>query len=390
MHQKPAKCRHNIYLSTKIFKPTLSLVCLIALITFSCLEARAQIGSQPVRHLYKVRNKENKIGFIDKAGKLVIGFDRLPAGTFVGDFSEGLAPICFLNVGQSSCRSAGFIDETGEIVIPLRFKSTQQFSEGLALAESDGNAYFIDRRGEIAIKLTDGNALSFSEGLAPVLTPRGWGFIDRTGRFVSTERYTHVERFSEGLAAVATGFGRNAKYGFINKRGDVAIRQRFDPPLSPDSIKILKLGRFAEGLAPVRIGNRYGYIDTKGNVMIPPQFRDAAEFSEGLASVTTAEGKTGYIDKSGHFVIKLQSGGGYSFREGLAALAVETDHGTKVGYIDRTGKVVIEPKFDGALGFVDGVAQVYIRETVTTESGRLLETKIGYIDKAGRYLWEPQ
>ncbi len=42
---------------------------------------------------------------------------------------------------------------------------------------------------------------------------------------------------------------------------------------------------FSEGLARVKIGNKWGYIDKKGKLVIQPQFDEAASFSEGLALV---------------------------------------------------------------------------------------------------------
>ncbi len=53
---------------------------------------------------------------------------------------------------------------------------------------------------------------------------------------------------------------------------------------------------------------KYGYIDRTGRVVIPPQFVDAGNFSEGLAGVQLSkEGhKHGYIDTSGKMVIPPQ------------------------------------------------------------------------------------
>ena len=42
---------------------------------------------------------------------------------------------------------------------------------------------------------------------------------------------------------------------------------------------------FSEGLARVKIGNKWGYIDKKGKLVIQPQFDEAASFSERLALV---------------------------------------------------------------------------------------------------------
>ena len=42
---------------------------------------------------------------------------------------------------------------------------------------------------------------------------------------------------------------------------------------------------FSDGLAPVQVGNRWGYINKEGKVAINPQFNDARGFSLGLAPV---------------------------------------------------------------------------------------------------------
>src|SRR5262245_38164362 len=51
---------------------------------------------------------------------------------------------------------------------------------------------------------------------------------------------------------------------------------------------------FDEGVAPVRIDGRYGYIDRTGQVVIAPQFQAAGPFEGGYAEVRV-EGKSGII-----------------------------------------------------------------------------------------------
>src|SRR5258706_16345108 len=58
--------------------------------------------------------------------------------------------------------------------------------------------------------------------------------------------------------------------------------------------------RFAEGMAAVRIGAKFGYIDKEGKVVIMPQFDFADMFSEGVGPVGVGDnngynGKDGYI-----------------------------------------------------------------------------------------------
>lgn len=383
------RCRAVGHVAAKMMKAIHRLVAVTMLIAVSSAYFTSEVFGQPSRHLYRVTNKDKKVGFIDKTGRLVIGFDRLPAEAQVGSFSEGFAPICFMHQPPSLySMHCGYIDETGRIVIPPRFVLSSQFSEGLAWIRTETSVGFINHAGNVAFELPDSFSMGFREGLAAVATRTGWGFIDKTGGFISTKRYVQVESFSDGLAAVAEGRWQEAKYGFINKTGEVAIPLQFVP--RQDQLETMSLSRFTEGLAPVMFGNRYGYIDHKGDTVIQPFFRDAGQFSEGLASVTAADGRKGYIDKQGLFVIRLASGRGGQFKEGLATLAVEIGGRTKMGYIDRTGKIIIEPKFDVAFDFIDGIAEVYFSEKVTSASGPVTRTGHGYIDKGGRFVWRTE
>lgn len=348
-----------------------------------------ELYAQSSRKLYKVTNKDNKVGFIDQTGKLVIGFDRLPAGTEIGTFSEGLASICFYDKPPSVYTlHCGYFDETGRIVIPPRFVLSSQFSEGLAWVRTETFVGFINQLGNVAFELPDSFSMGFHEGLAAVATQTGSGFIDKTGRFISPKRYVQVDRFSDGLAAVLEGRWQEARFGFIDKTGEVAIPLRFVP--RPDMMESVILSRFTEGLAPIMFGKLYGYIDHKGDTVIPPNFHYAGQFSEGLANVTTAAGERGYIDKTGLLVIKLTSGRGGQFSDGLATFAVDNGGRTKWGYIDRTGKIVIEPRFEVAYDFDDGLAKVYFSEKVTSRSGPATRTGDGYIDKRGRFVWRSE
>ncbi|MBU4447092.1 MAG: WG repeat-containing protein, partial [Proteobacteria bacterium] len=61
------------------------------------------------------------------------------------------------------------------------------------------------------------------------------------------------------------------------------------------------LSKFSGGLAPAKIGEKCGYVDRKGNLVIQPRFLNARNFSEGLAAVEVCSG-WGYIDRSGKLV----------------------------------------------------------------------------------------
>lgn len=88
--------------------------------------------------------------------------------------------------------------------------------------------------------------------------------------------------FSEGLAAIKVG----TKWGFMNRKGEYPIQPQFD-----------EVGLFSEGLAAVKVGAKWGFVDGKGKWVIPASFDGAGYFSEGLAAAKIGE-RWGFINKS--------------------------------------------------------------------------------------------
>lgn len=104
----------------------------------------------------------------------------------------------------------------------------------------------------------------------------------------------------------------------------------------------------------------WGYMDQSGNYVIKPQFRQAADFSEGLAAVELPEkGTWAFIDKKGKIAFTLhgQLDSQTHFSEGLARIVVP---GQGVGFVNRSGEWVIKPTYLEAMDFQDGVAAVRV------------------------------
>jgi hypothetical protein len=58
---------------------------------------------------------------------------------------------------------------------------------------------------------------------------------------------------------------------------------------------------FSEGLAAVRDGGLWGYVDTDGRMTIPARFEQAGSFRGPLAAVHL-EGRPAWIDREGRIV----------------------------------------------------------------------------------------
>jgi len=62
---------------------------------------------------------------------------------------------------------------------------------------------------------------------------------------------------------------------------------------------------FSEGLAAVRVGGKWGYIDRSGKMVIPPRFLRAEPFRGGLAVVDTSQRLFAYWNKGTHYIDRV-------------------------------------------------------------------------------------
>src|SRR5258706_7200576 len=323
----------------------------------------------------------------------------------------------------------GFIDRAGKIIIPLQFDNANDFREGLALITAKGRKLFIDESGRVAITPQFDIVHDFSEGVAAVnigetripnlgliSNPGKWGYIDKTGKLVLPLRFTHAEDFSEGLAGVRDGerggfIDHQGKFVFdvpldvtlgfhegvvgVLWQGTLAYFDRTGKKLGPPADYGAKSKSSSEGLVPISIGGKWGFMDRTGKMLIETRFADAENLKAGLAPVKVRSDATiwcpadesgsrsgatmmyGYIDKTGKIVIPATLNSAESFREGLAAVR-KCD---QAYFIDKSGKTVIKGNFTYASSFSGGLARV---ETLTKDG--LLA---GYIDKMGKQVWGP-
>jgi len=131
---------------------------------------------------------------------------------------------------------------------------------------------------------------------------------------------------------------------------------------------------------------KWGYIDRDGEVVVAPRFRQAGDFSDGLARVETEKG-SGYIDADGKIAFMLDAELGpvdwtLRFTEGRALISWKG----KRGYFDRRGKLAVEPKYDDANKFSEGLAAVNIgaKSAGFPRPSVMQGGNWGFIDTTGR------
>ncbi|MFA9389200.1 MAG: WG repeat-containing protein [Prolixibacteraceae bacterium] len=146
-------------------------------------------------------------------------------------------------------------------------------------------------------------------------------------------------------------------WGFIDSKKETVI--------SPQYYDVLP---FSEGLAAVKGSQFWGFINTNGvEIVNPTAYIRVGSFSNGKARVNL-NGRWGFIDQNGVEVIRPDS---YEFvgdfSDGLAIAYSNKSY----GYIDEDGQIAIEFIYDMVWDFANNKAKV------------LLGNKLGFIDKKG-------
>jgi hypothetical protein len=134
--------------------------------------------------------------------------------------------------------------------------------------------------------------------------------------------------------------------GYKNPAGQVIIKPRFEEG-----------NAFLNGYATVRIGNRWGMIDSTGREIVPLKYRELDYFAEGLAGASLDGKKFGYINTAGAVVIPFTFDGVSSFSEGRATAVLNS----KCALINKKGALLTPHKYQGIESMKGGIARVCLR-----------------------------
>jgi hypothetical protein len=245
----------------------------------------------------------------------------------------------------------GYIDHTGKVIIQLSYIWAEDLSLGLGTVYACGHYLSIDSSGTLhPLRIALPGELEIQQQGDKV------GFVDEHGQFKIKPAFDDALPFFEGMAAVKI----KEKWGFVNTDGRLVIDARFENAYYfTEDVAIAEL----KELGPV-------LIDKSGKVLAS-NFESIQSISEGRVLVERND-KNGYLDLQGKVIIPIVYDGGLSFSEGLAP--VEKDD--KWGYIDRDGKLVIPFKSDTAGLFGNSLAAVKVGN------------RSGFINTAGEFVFE--
>jgi hypothetical protein len=266
----------------------------------------------------------------------------------------------------------GYTNVAGKMVIPAMYDYAESFNNGRAVVALNNLPCIINDKNQRVIDTGFySHIANFSEGLAVATSFRmERTYIDTLGKavIVLPKDIYDARQFNNGLALVAKNvelhqqkFGRDIytlgyKFGFINKKGEEVV-----PCMYEDAED------FYNGFCRVGIDGKFGFLDTTGKLAIAAKYKSLGRFIEGKAFAET-NGKWGFIDMTGKEVIAPLFQYAFDFSEGLAGVM----QNNKFGFVNENGALVIAAEYEAIRPFAMGMAAVK------------KDGKWGFIDKSGK------
>jgi hypothetical protein len=174
----------------------------------------------------------------------------------------------------------GVINRDGNIKIPAQYSYISKYQNRYKVTKVDYNIIGESGMGDIR---------SFNTTV---------GLLDSNGRVLLPCKYARIEWATDSLLVVDSSYFTDSKK-FI--RTNSALFNLAGKQLT--GFDYMVFGKFHDGIAKARIGDKFGFINLTGKIAIPIQFDYCEEFSNGYALVKQKD-RWGAIDKSGKIVIE--------------------------------------------------------------------------------------
>lgn len=234
------------------------------------------------------------------------------------------------------------------------------------------NLGLIEKIGEAYLIFDNIYGCHFFGKVCPIKKNKKWGLINEDGEFVIPPKYDFIGGFTDkkewkldsyGCAPVGLEINSVLKYSAINSTFQEISEFQFD-----------EVCLFEEGISRVRIGEKWGAINSSGKMIIPIEFNHISDCQNGFIKVGLGDyerffvGHYGFYDKNGKKVTKIVYEYLGAFNNGFC-IFIKNGH---YGLLNELGQEAIYPKYQELKHVYENI---YIA---------MLEGVKFYIDSTGR------
>ena len=280
---------------------------------------------------YFIFEEKGKLGLVDLQGKTVL------APTF--NSIEEKQPYF---IACSKTKGCSVYNENLQLVLKGGYNSIELGCEGQFIVKKNGKYGVISEKGAVILPLIYSNINSNKNGYTVKLNEKA-GLFNSEGKEIIPISYSSVytSKIDDNIPIVAE---LNGKEGYINTKNEWVI-----PPT------YLYAFDFQQGLAIVKKGRNYMYINLKGEPVIQDFDNYVIEPSDNTYIVgVRKECKYMVYDLNGNLLDTYD--GFINNWSGNAIFGVKK--GGKWGYIDGYGKVIVPFEYEEVNNFSEGLASV--------------------------------
>jgi hypothetical protein len=194
--------------------------------------------------------QNNKVGYVDAQGSLVIpfSFDAFPNIVFEGEFDGNYAKV-------SKGQKYGVIDRLGKIIIPIQHQGLGKVS-GLIACQKAGKWGFIDLTNKFVLQPTYDAATSFVNGLAQVRLLDFVGIITSKGQTLFPIQFASLSKLTEQLYVTE----KDGLFGIYKMNGQLVVPNEYQ-----------QIRKIQPNLLLMSKGNELHYFQLDSQTIIQPQ-----------------------------------------------------------------------------------------------------------------------
>jgi WG containing repeat len=379
-------------------------------------------------------------GYINKKGAVVIPIKYYSASDFYGKDLNS-AKVCELvKQNPKSSDRKGTLKECGHFDAAIANPDyTQEYRNMLVKSSPCVLEYFliIDGKGKIKERLDyeinfPGEKRNYStvvqgkkyvqvEHISPtaaslnkgydVFNPAGedlisvkkngkWGYADTAGNVKVDLKYDYAGNFSEGFAIAQL----QGKFVILDKSGTELFTYG-NGILIGECHNGLILAKDINKNLPSYKSDKFGYLNTKGEFVIRPQFKNATSFHEGYAIIKDSVNKFHFVGVDGNYVPELsnweipveccseylgpvekiiQQNGLFKVQRNFSLDANQMkeketfQYNVKFGFINAQGKEITPCEYDSTGRFEGGICKVVVNRKagiINAQGKRITEIK---------------
>jgi hypothetical protein len=99
------------------------------------------------------------------------------------------------------------------------------------------------------------------------------------------------------------------------------------------------VGDFKNGFARVELNLQFGFINEKGEEIVPVKYLNVWDFCNGFAKVESFKCKMGIINENGEEIVPTKYDNVENFHDGYAKI----EHGGEIFYVNEKGEKTVLP-----------------------------------------------